>query len=446
MKPFLALTIACCFSLLSVAAGAQEQTWLKDRQYRDGAGIRVGDFELHPGIGAEFGYDSNYLRRDSDEDPIGSLRLRISPHFAVSTLSAQRRGDGPPPSVGFRAEINATYNEFIPVSGSDSGKDRLREQRDIGGNLGLALDILPGREWSGNIHAGVGRNTRPTNEADLNDNFNRILPNAGAELAWAPGSGLLDWRLGYEFAGTFFESGAFDGLNNFRNEITTRGRWRFYPRTALMYDARFGFLTYPSPNASTNKVDSHPMRARIGVNGLVTNSFAVLALVGWGASFYNQPEDQDFDSVIGQLELKWYLAPTDSPDPMKIASVISSISVGFVRDFDDAFVGSYLEKDQGYVRFSYLFGGQFLLVAEVRAGAVVFPNQTDPDFGNPDGWTDARVDGTLFGEWRVKDWLGINAEYAYTGYFSDTTLAFAGGTDDLAYQDHRAFVGLRVFW
>jgi hypothetical protein len=178
----------------------------------------------------------------------------------------------------------------------------------------------------------------------------------------------------------------------------------------------------------------------------VTNSFAVLALVGWGASFYSQPEDQDFDSVIGQLELKWYLAPVATADPMKITSVMSSIAVGFVRDFDDGFIGSYLERDQGYVRFSYLFASQFLLVAEVRAGAVVFPNQTAPDYGNPDGWTDARVDGTLFGEWRVKDWLGINAEYAYTGYFSNTELAFNGGTDRLGYQDHRAFLGLRVFW
>ncbi|HZO12148.1 MAG TPA: hypothetical protein VFB62_02790, partial [Polyangiaceae bacterium] len=80
MTRFVALVSALLFALLlSESASAQSdpnsQTWLRDRRYREGAGIRVGDFELHPGIGADFGYDSNYLRRSENEDPIGSLRL-----------------------------------------------------------------------------------------------------------------------------------------------------------------------------------------------------------------------------------------------------------------------------------------------------------------------------------------------------------------------------------
>jgi hypothetical protein len=459
MKRFVALVSALLFALLlSESASAQSdpnsQTWLRDRRYREGAGIRVGDFELHPGIGADFGYDSNYLRRSENEDPIGSLRLRVSPHFSVATLGPQRREDGAQPTVNFRAEIGATYNEFIPVSGSDEGQDRLREQRNIGGALRLMLDILPGREWGGRLWAGVARTVRPTNEGDLNDSFNRIEPEAGAELIWTPGSGLLDWSLGYQFSGTFFESGSFSGLNNFRNDITTRGRWRFLPRTALMYDARFSFITYIDPaSGNAEKEDSHPLRARIGLNGLVTPSFGLLALVGWGASFYqgDAAEVQDFDSVIGQLELRWYITPSPTTDPMKVSALLSSLSVGFIREFEDSFVGTYLEKDQGYVRFNYLFAGQFLLVVEGRAGAVVFPPQVDPDYGAAaaEGWTDVRVDGTLFGEWRIKDWLGVNAEVGYTGYFSDMALEFpggAGGTDELAYQDIRAFIGVRVFW
>lgn len=450
MKRLFALTLACCSALLGAKAHAAEQTWLGDRQYREGAGIRVGDFELHPGIGADFGYDSNYLRRHSSEDPIGSLRIRVSPSFSVATLGPQRRGDGPPPAVAFRGEIGATYNEFIPVSGSDDGKDALRNQRNIGGDVKLSLDILPEREWGGRIWAGVGRTTRPTNEAAPGTSFNRITPEAGAELAWTPGSGLLDWRLGYQFSGTFFESGDFSGLNNFINEVFTRGRWRFYPRTALMYDARFGFVTYPNPTSPTDKTDSHPLRIRIGVNGLVTPSFAVLALVGWGSSFYGADGGglkNDFDSVIGQLELKWYITPTAATDPGKVSSILSSVSVGFVRDFDDSFIGTYMERDQGFIRFNYLFAGQFLLVAEVRGGAVLFPPQTNPDYGQPDGWTDARLDATLFGEWRIKDWLGLNAEVSYTGYFSKTALDFGGSApDQLEYHDIRAFLGLRVFW
>src|SRR5690606_9637984 len=245
------------------------------------------------GLGTDFGYDSNFLRRHEQEGPVQSLRLRVSPHFSVSTLGPQRRGDGPPPTVEFRFEIAATYNEFIPVSGDQASQEFLRDTRNVGGDTGIHLGILPGREWSGSIDASVGRTIRPTNNTDQNTTgFNRITPRAQAFLTWAPGSGLLDWSLGYGFQGTFFESSDFAGLSNSGIDLLTRRLWRFLPLTALRYDASFGFVHSLDPNASNaRKTTPHPMRARLGVNGLVTPSFGVLALAGWGASFYADPRD-----------------------------------------------------------------------------------------------------------------------------------------------------------
>ena len=80
------------------------------------------------------------------------------------------------------------------------------------------------------------------------DTFNRDVPSAGAELAWSPGSGLVEWRLGYQFTGNFFES--LTALTNIDNEIITRGRWRFLPRTSLVFDGRFGFIDYTAPGAA----------------------------------------------------------------------------------------------------------------------------------------------------------------------------------------------------
>jgi hypothetical protein len=445
MKRFFALG-AVVFGIASwcKTAMAQDQLWLGDRRYREGAGFRVGDFELHPGVAADFGYDSNYFLRHADEDPIGSLRIRATPSFSVATLGPQRLEGSEPPSVAFRFDLSGTYNEYIPVSGSDAGKDALQQQRNMGGDARLSLDILPDRPWGGRIFGGVSRSVRPTNEGDPTTSFNRIAPQGGAELAWRPGSGLLDWRLGYEFNGTFFESGNFAGLNNFRNDVTTRGRWRFLPRTAMLYDARLGFTMYPGGGSATNKTDSHPMRARLGANGLITPTFAMLAMVGWGSSYYSA-DDQDFDSVIGQLELKWYLMPTESTDSLKATGMQSSVAVGFSRDYEDSYIGTYLERDEGYARFNYLFGGTFLFVVDARAGAVVFPKQTLPDLGQPGGWTDMRVVGKLFGEYRIKDQFGIDAEVGYTGYFSSTSLVFPNvpGSDKLGYHDITAFVGAR---
>lgn len=462
MKRFVALSTLLMAAFVAESAAAQtgEHTWLSDRRYREGAGWRVGDFELHPGLGVDFGYDSNFLRRHSSEDPVQSLRLRVSPHFSVSTLGPQRRGDGPPPTVEFRFEIAATYNEFIPITGSEVDKEFLRDSRNVGGDTGIQVGFLPGREWSGTIEAGVGRTIRPTNNtAQSTTGFNRITPHGAAWLTWAPGSGLLDWSLGYGFDGTFFEDSEFSGLNNFRNDILTRGRWRFLPRTALMYDASFGFVTYPDPNASlARKTNSHPMRARIGVNGLVTPSFGVLALVGWGASFYDDPLDtgtvHDFDSVLAQAEVKWYLDPVPDSDPMKASASLSSLALGFVRDYEDSYIGSYVEKNFGYLRFNYLFGGQFLLVATAQGGALIYPEipvYAGFESNKPDGWTDGKVDASLFGEWRIKDWLGINADLGYEGYFSGTSLepedtgGVPGVADRLGYNIFTAFLGLRAF-
>lgn len=46
-------------AVLGASGSASAQVWLSDRSLSEGRGIRTGNFELHPGIGAEFGYDSN---------------------------------------------------------------------------------------------------------------------------------------------------------------------------------------------------------------------------------------------------------------------------------------------------------------------------------------------------------------------------------------------------
>src|SRR5262245_35726115 len=150
--------IAAAFSIAMAPAmaSAQDQPWLADRRYTEGIGFRVGDFELHPGAAAEFGYDSNFLHRSDDDDvkPVGSLRLKITPSFSLSTIGPQRRNETvntPPPSVNFRLGLSATYHEFFPVSGTVSGRERLREQRNVTGLFDLRLDILPGRPWSGTL-------------------------------------------------------------------------------------------------------------------------------------------------------------------------------------------------------------------------------------------------------------------------------------------------------
>jgi hypothetical protein len=460
MKSSVLLALAGVGLLVPSVASAQDQVWLKDRRYTEGPGYLVGDFELHPGAAISFGYDSNYARLTNSTQ--AALRLMVTPSFYFSTLGAQRKesGGGSPPSVTFRGGISATYNEFIPLqSGSN-----VAAERNIGGNADLALTILPGRPWSGNLTAAYARVLAASAEGatsgfNSQGTLNRDVPSAGAEIAWAPGSGLLEWRLGYQFQGTFFEDSSFSTLNTIMNQIETRGRWRFLPRTSLVFDAKFGFYSFGNAGGVYQKFDSHPVRALIGVNGLVTSSFAVLAMIGYGGSFYQVPTftgltipAENFDSVIGQAEVKWFITPNTTNDAAAPSLFLSSLAVGFTRDFVDSYIGStYFEQDRGYVALSYMYGGKFLLVVTGGAGPILYPQLTPTEKASPTmaattipGFTDIRVDASVFAEYRFKDQFGINATFRYNQNFDPANVMLPGSTSNqLAFQEIEAYLGAR---
>ncbi len=424
---------------------AHAQAWLADRRFAEGPGFRVGDFELHPGIGAEFGYDTNYFRRSDDENPIGALRLRITPHFSISTLGSQRRGDAPPPDVEFRGDIAATYDEFFAVEGSDADKDLIGGQRNVGGLLNLALKFFTGRPVFGSLQAGLARTINPSNLGDTSVSFNRLNPNASAEIGFAPGGGLFDFRFNYGISATVFEQSEFEQLTNLNHRIGTSGRWRFLPRSALFYDTGFNFITYANPQ---DKTGSHPLRARVGYNGLITDWFGVLVAGGWGASFYESTGSippNDFDSVIGQAELRFHLTPPPADDPTGAGLTLSAISLGFNRDFQDSFIGTYYEYNRGYLKFSYFFAGRLLLAVDGGAGAVSFPDIVEPPVA---AWTDIKVDAQLLAEYRFTDYFALNSTIRYDHYFSDTVItpAGGGGFDDLQWQNFQAYLGARLFY
>ena len=468
-------------------AGAQAQyvaqgdvpEWLKDRRYNEGVGIREGDLELHPGIAGEVGYDSNYLLRSTasgfansgpSAPPIGALEFRVTPSLYLSTLGAQRReGDlvSQPPSVRFRAGINATYREFIGLASSSTpstSENDISRQRNIGGAADARLDISPERPFGAALFAGYGRTIMPNAvSADPNLSFNRDDVTAGGELIAQPGAGTLDWRFGYSFHDALFEESVAQTYNNSTNQLYTRGRWRFRPRTSLIYDATFNFMTYGNGSQALGEglVNSNPVRARIGLNGLVTDRFAVLLLAGWGASFYDttiktQPQ---YDSVIGQAELKWFL--TASPSVAEATSnaslALSSVSAGYTRDFQNSYLGNYYGTDRGYLRFNYFFSGRALVTLEGGAGAIEYPTMVWGVTGDPrhTAFTDLRIDGTLFGEYRLTDSFGLNATVRYTANFSNAQVAAVDlGPNvtvppvqeyDMSWSRFETFLGVRWF-
>jgi hypothetical protein len=485
-KRGLASTAVAVALLVSRGAGAQEQyvpqadtpQWLKDRRYNEGAGVRAGDLELHPGIAGEIGYDSNWFLRTDKQGgfdngppgapPIPALEFRLTPSLYLSTLGPQRREAdvvAEAPDVAFRAGVNATYREFISLSNdanASAPQNDISKQRNLGGAADARLDIAPQRPFGAGLFASYGRVLQANaGTADPDLSFVRDDVNVGGEIITQPGSGTLDWHFGYQFHDTIFESSIGQPFNNTTHEAFTRGRWKFRPRTALLYDATLRFLSYANSDQATavGLVNSTPVRTRIGLNGLVTDRFALLALVGWGAGFYDTSTVKvlpQYDSVIGQAELKWFL--TASPGvaaSSELTLALSSIALGYTRDFQNSYLSNYYGSDRGYIRFDYFFGGRALVSLTGGVAAIEYPQMfwlgPPATPGTPrtnKAFTDLRTDATLFSEYRLADTFGINLTVRYTANFSNTVvpeLPTATGYYDMSWTRFEAFLGVRYF-
>jgi len=450
MKRFVLASFVTVLS--SVTATASAQVWLKDRANTSGPGIRGGDLEYHPGIAAEVGYDSNYFQRpNTTQFPnVDTVKLRITPSFSVSTLTSARK-DGapaPPPKVSFSAGAALVYSEFL-TNTDKLGTAANPRNREFGVLADLALLIAPGRPIGFNIYDNFSRTVQPSLDADPTVGLDRDENRAAGELVWTKTGGLLDWRLGYANSITYFERSPANDLNNVRHEIYTRGRWRFLPRTALIYDGNLSFIRYGKNTPGTS--DSTPLRTRIGVSGLITDRTALTLMAGWGASFYAKPGvgQQDFDSVIGQAEIRYFLTGA-APEAGTQAPAMSSFAIGFTRDFYNSYLGNWYERDRGYLSVNALIAQSFFLSIDTGAAYIKYSDARDRNTGAPlvNGSPNVvRIDASLFAEYRIKDWLGINATFQYLGDLTDTNLRYpVVGLVPLKFNRFQALGGIRAMF
>jgi hypothetical protein len=447
-----------------LARDAQAQAWLKDRRYQEGAGIRTGDFELHPGVGGEVGYDSNWFGRTSESGnfingaptaPVKDVAvLRLTPSLSLSTLSGERvDGQPTPQTVAFRANLSATGRYFI-------GSEEFSNQHNISVNADLRLDILPTRPWSFVLTGGYIRSIRPNVLADPNASFNTSNPYVGGELVWTPNNGTFDAGLGYRFNAALFEQQGGAPFSNLNHDFSFRTRWRFRPRTALFHTTRVGIIDYQSPERAINVLtDSTPVRSSIGLNGLITPRFGGTISAGYGGSFYErgQASTQQYDSLIAQVEARFYLtAPPETIDPNQVSLSQSTLALGYIRDFENSYLGDFNDVNKGYAALSYFFGGKFLLSLNGAVAAIRYPDiyvrsgavgATTPGTLQrvADGFTVIRPEAQLFGEYRITNSVGLNATLTYLQNISDARIPFGTALYHMSSSRFTAFGGVRWF-
>ncbi|MEO8178370.1 MAG: hypothetical protein ABI895_06010 [Deltaproteobacteria bacterium] len=480
MRALPAIFVLSTAVFCATRAVAQSQPWLGDRRLGGGIGVRAGNFELHPGIAGEVGYDSNFYQGAGRVTPAGQmvliepqfqprsangatignggffnepstgvLRFRVTPSLTLKTLGPQRtQGDGAgatPPKVSFSAEISASYNELIATDSNYS--DEVQDDRFLSTELSANAQILPQRPWGATLTGGFSREVQPVNDPALPPRFARDIFRAGAALNWRPGGGMLDWSLGYAMTYVMFESGDFSNFSSISHSAVLKGRWLFLPRTALLYWGDYGVLVYP--NGGNVKSRGAPLSSRLGINGLITNHFAALAVIGWKSMFFEQ--NGSFDSVVGNAELTWYPLPRPDLAPDAAAVGLSAITVGYRRDASASYLGNYVQTDGGYAKSSYFFAGMFLVTLEagidhLQRSPSYFSNQARQS--GP--FSENRVNVTGFAEYRTSDTFGINTTLRYSANMTDQIIPVStnpanDGYDDLSFDRIEAWLGVRWF-
>lgn len=447
--------------LLAFPRSAHAQYWLQDRASTEGRGIRSGNFELHPGIGAEIGYDSNVFYYPSSA-ATPALRLRISPSFSIATLGPQRstNSDSQPtalPTVNFRGGVALIYHEFIPIT----SPDRVSSLRNLGAQANVRIELFPQRTWQFNLSDDFTRTIQPGSQlaeacvsgagcAEI-QTLNRDYNHAQAELAYVSGGGrgTLEVRAQYALNVSVFESSNVTRYNYLQHEIGMRIRWRFLPKTALLWEGTTTPLSYNTAAEGTGLFSSVPVSTRIGINGLITQKIGLLVMVGYAATFFSGGDN--LDTVVGQAELRYLIDDR------------SSFKLGFIRDIQNSFFGNYYLRDRGYANYSQsFFNGRFLLaldagvslnnygyVANRDGTALATVSGMDPSTNR---FSAVRADGGIFGEYRLSDVFGINATFRATANISDTrlgtTMLGADGMpgQPIAWSRFEGFIGGRANW
>jgi hypothetical protein len=395
------LTLASALAVLLTGTAAQAQFNAPIR-YNEGPGIKLGErMVFHPGIALEGRYDSNVFY--SDKGNQGAPYLRIIGHLGFSTLSPQRMTDSDgtvvKPSLDFYGKAAFAYREYFGVSGNDSVNSDITSQRAFEADVSFKLGIFPQGVFGADFGDDFARTVTARN-AETADSFSRDTNRVGLGLRFAPGGGLLAFGLGYGFNIDIFEDSKLSYLNKMWHDISFSAKWKLLPKTAIVLEALEQIVDYYDSNAAGatyTKYNSYPLRVYLGLIGLITSKFSVLAKVGYGNGFYST--DASFNSVLAKVELGYQFGP------------FAKIKVGYEHNFADALFGNFDTFDTIYLGYDHFIASRFLLHLKGDYAFRRFDGLPSSSGSSPTGLKDHVVNLGLGFDWQIKEWIYVGIGY-----------------------------------
>jgi hypothetical protein len=440
MNRRLALTLAVCALLSARRAAAQSQPEVsigyQGLPYKasgeSNTGINLAEgVLLHVGAGAEAGYDSNVFYGSSSVPGavVGSGILRFS-GFGELT-NASRSGAAPPLSYDVRAGL--TYRRYLS---NDSNVQSYSNA--FMPTAGLALSTSGG-SWALQLSDTFLRTEDPPYRGiasvALASPISRDNNLAAAQVQWSPGGGRITGTLRYTNAIDIFEvNSGFSYANSLTHTLMLDVSWRWLPKTAIFVNASQGYVTYLNSNTN-GKVSSYPLRAIIGLRGLITPKMSAILSFGYVNAFYSSGVSTG--GILGStyIDAQMIINP----------SMLSRFTLGYHQDFQNSVISNFYYQYSVYASYVQQLGGRFAIDLSGRFSHLDYEGLLfDPPGTN-------RSDNVIVAgatlDYFIRNWIYAGVGYSASADLSDYHLSTAAGPGTggpVDYVKHQVFARLGV--
>jgi hypothetical protein len=303
-------------------------------------GIQLSDgLLLHSGIGAEAGYDTNVFYETSDAAR-GSAIIRVMPYLEAT--NADRLG---PVSHQFSYDVRAALLYRRYQSDDPAIKPYANAWMPNGG---FSLSYGGGQLGFG-IAETIARIEDTPYLASSGNPIVRDNNQFSIEGRWSPGGGRLTGTLRYTNMIDYFENLPYSAYaDSITNLFMLDGAWRWLPKTAIFANVQQGYISYFN---NSNKASSLPLRAVVGLRGLLTTKTSAILSVGYTNGFYTSGASTSGFWGSTYAELAFTVQPT----------LVSRFVAGYRHDFQNSVIASFAYNDTVYLSYLHQIAGRLAL-------------------------------------------------------------------------------------
>lgn len=382
-------------------------------------GFKVGDGRFHLGASLAFGYDSwigNF--------PVaGTNPVQFAPEGDLLIIPTALAGfDLDTKSTGVHFNGSAGYYTYLGALSSHTG-----DASHIDANVGLQTAFNKDGPVEVQLGDNLVRSDRTQNLA-VGIGVLSLFNNARLGVPIHPGGGALEITSNVNWSVEFFEpllGGTSNTLGTMNYSALTGGlaaRWRFLPKTAIVFDGNFVYQSYWQGGSNP---DAGLLRAQIGLAGLISTKISVLGMIGWGYDFIGAKAN----TLIAQAEINLLL------------SEFFNFKFGYVRTLAPVPVFGAYQDDRGYAEFRVNVSRFYAAVTGGFDYITFYHANTDMSDRH-----DVLTTVTVGPGVKILPWLSVSANYSLYYRNALNSTPPAGTTLPTDYTRHVAMLNVAAYY